>query len=769
MRISLELLEETAGFALDTEKTADLLTMGGIECLYEKFIPPSGVSAVKVREMRKHPDADRLSLCDVEGGNIRTTVVCGAPNVKKNGTYLYIGKGGFLPAAGENGLKIEARKIRGVISDGMLLSQRELFGKGEAGGLWEMNSLTPGSKLESHWKDKNFLDVYPPANRPDLGGALGLAIEIALLMGKKATAIPRPPPFKKGRFVRINSQASFYSGSKWDGLKFGRLPLQDEIRLLLHGMRPLGDLIDITNLVLLKSGAPVHFFDLDKLNGEKIVVRHARPGETFAALDGRDYTFKGGEAVIADGKRAVAIAGIVGGRETAVGPETSRGFLEVANFSARDIAKTATDLGINTESSSRFRKGVPLIFSLAALCLVSDYLSKTGARLVAMDIAGTKIEKKKIIEVSFEFFNRKSGLNLSSKSTPSTLRKILSPQSKTTFSKIGFRLTPPSYRSDLLIREDIVEEFLRLYGYGKIPEKPLRITITDAKDQARKDMSQFFLSRGFIETLALGFRENNSAEEKNDFPTLLEGAPVSLANPMGAETKYLRRSLFPDLLTVYRNNRNRQETTHRIFERGTVFEMREGTPYETTETAFLLAGRRRPAIHSRGEYTWDDAKGILESLLGSLGVSLSEKKTDHGLIITGKTGPVALLSDLSPFVKQGTVFGGAIHAEALTPERPLLSYGPYPYIVHDLSLLHNPELPYYVLTRAVESFDPLILNVEAVARMKGPPGFPDAVSTSLRITYGIPDRTLEETEVEKVEKNLIDFLGKSFQVHLRPA
>lgn len=815
MNVSHRWLRELAPTVSDSpEEIAELLASRGfpveeVERLSEGL---EGLVVGRVERVREHPDADRLILCDVAWGESDAVqVVCGAPNVREGASYPFAPVGSELPG----GQAIGKVRLRGQHSSGMLCSEAELELGEDASGLMELTGdVRPGQPLvEALGLNDTRMEVEVTPNRPDLLSHRGVAREVAPggEMDLRLPPVPGSPETtpqelegleskvdereaEGGGGVRVRIEApelcGAYLGLVIRGVRVGPSPRWLQTRLRAAGSRPINNIVDATNYVLLELGHPLHAFDLNRLEGQRIVVRRARAGERIRTLDGVDRRLTTEMLAICDDSRPVAVAGVMGGSDSEVSEETTDVFLECALFAPGPIRATRKALGMSSDASYRFERGVDPDGLREAILRAAELVTAT---------AGGRLEGP-LLEVRPESFSpatvrlRPSRVEqvLGVPFTPESIAELLEP--------LGFTVAPgdsdglsvqvPGFRSWDVTREvDLVEEVARMHGYdafpdtlapyrpGTVPDDPL----FQLEDSLRDDL----VRRGLLEAHTLAFAPEDEGE-------------VEVVNPVSIAERFLRRHLLPGLLRRVEYNLARGNRDVRLFELGTVF--RRGSegqlPRERTHLALALHGLRRPRHWSEEEAPLDpwELKGILEEIAARLGTASCEVRPasdadggDAGLDARFHEGTALVLAD-----EEGQVrgWGGRLDAgdldlppwagelwgaEVALPQEPRVreapSYDPlplHPAVDRDLALLVNRDLPAQrVVGLLREEGGEHMRRVEVFDVYEGG-GLPRGKrSIAVRMHFRADERTLKDAEVDERMTHLIRSLEEELDVQIR--
>ena len=588
-----------------------------------------GVVVAEVREIQPHPDADRLRVCQVDGGAGVVQVVCGAPNVKAGGWYPFAPIGASLPS----GMGVRKVKLRGQASEGMLCSERELgLGTDEDGLLELQGRFHPGESLIGALDLEDFrLDVEVTANRPDLLSHLGVARELMAggdaslrlsripdadagiqeALGAMDVVVDEREASGAGVTIRIEADGlcSRYLGLQLSGIVVRPSPVWLQTRLRVIGARPINNVVDATNYVLYESGQPLHAFDLDLIRDQTVVVRTARQGESVRTLDRVDRTLSSEMLAICDTQRAVAVAGVIGGGDSEVSDQTTRVLLECALFASGSIRSTRKTLGLSTDSSYRFERGVDPEGMRRAIERAAELILATAGG----DISGPLLDacprpfSRRTVPLRLERVETVLGVSFE----PKAIQELLEPLGLAVGDTGGgLSVEVPGFRSYDITREvDLIEEVARTHGYGAFPDTlgPFRPgSVPDhplfgLEEEVRREL----VAAGMLEAQLPAFSSDRDGE-------------VEILNPVSVEEAFLRSRLLPGLEGRLQYNLSRGNRDVRLFELGTIFKSGEpgGLPREEFHVAAVLHGSREPA-HWKGPAApldvWD-LKGLLQRL-----------------------------------------------------------------------------------------------------------------------------------------------------------
>jgi phenylalanyl-tRNA synthetase beta chain len=621
MKTNIDWLREFVSIDVSADKLAEALTMAGLEVDSVEPVAAAftGVIVAEILERKPHPDADRLAVCRIDDGSSVHDIVCGAANAIPGIKVPFAPIGAELPG----GLTIKAAEIRGVRSAGMLCSAKELRLSEDAEGLLVLDSeAVLGQALRDHLKlDDYVLDIDLTPNRGDCFSVLGIAREIAAGRGDEPLdeSLECREPVSDVTFdvELIDTDACpRFAGRVITAIGTdSRSPDWLKERLRRAGLRPIHPLVDVTNYVMLELGQPLHAYRLDRLKGP-IEVRFAAQGEPLTLLDRSTLELDADALVIADRSGAIGLAGIMGGASTAVDADTDAIFLESAFFSPTAIQGRARRYGMHTDAAIRFERGVDpsgqeRAVERATALLMSIAGGTPGPIVVAED--ETTVPHREPLTLRLNRIQALLGIDLSS----DEIRRLLGRLGMELEDLAeGWRVTPPSYRFDIAIEEDLIEEIGRMVGYDNIPIKSGQSAVqlgTASENRVESEMLRdFFVARGYAEHVSYGFTER-AAQAR------LTGSDdaVPLANPISQELNVLRSTLWPGLLRSAQLNSSRQLTRFRLFEVGTVFKADGDRVAESTCIAGLVTGPRRPA-HWEGEspdVDFFDLKADVEGML----------------------------------------------------------------------------------------------------------------------------------------------------------
>ena len=788
MKVSYRWLRERVTLRLDPQTLARRLTLAGLEVGAIEPVAPSldHVVVGKIRSVVGHPQAVNLSVCEVDVGRGKgLQVVCGAPNASVGATVVLALSGAVLA----KGQRVANANIRGVESSGMLCSAAEVGLGDEADRLLLLDaSARVGAPIaDALALDDVTLDLELTPNRGDCLSMAGVTREVAALTRSRVkTASKRSNPVRVRERVAVKILARKdcprYVGRVVRDLNAAAVtPIWLRERLRRAGVRSLHPVVDITNYVMLELGQPMHAFDLNKLRGT-IRVRTAVGTESFKLLDGRNLRAPAGSLLIADDRGGIALAGVMGGDETAVDPDTTAIFFESAFFAPDSVARYARSLGIQTESSQRFERGVDPQLQRHALERATELLLEiAGGKAGPVTEAGRPPRPEKPIRLRADRVDRVIGYAISRAQIEQAL-KALSMSVKRF--KDGWMVTPPSYRFDIRIEEDLIEEIARVTGYEKVPARLPTASITPlGVPETRRTTARLralLVDRDYQEVITYSFVD--PALERLINPA---GSPPMLANPISTDMTAMRTTLWPGLLKTVQYNLNRQQQRIRIFEIGRRFS--EGGKNSVEEP--VLAGAVTGSVQ---EEQWGltkrpadfyDTKGDVEALLQGVGGTgdVSYQPAEHPALHPGKTAAIyvngeetGLLGALHPSLQARLELGEVILFEirlaALTASAipAYQDVSRFPAIRRDLAIVVAEEIAAASVLDTVQKVaGKLLANVQLFDVYRGEGVDSGRKSLALGLTLQDSSRTLKEAEVDSLMAQVVSTLGDEVGGELR--
>ncbi|SMP14330.1 phenylalanyl-tRNA synthetase beta subunit [Desulfurobacterium pacificum] len=781
MKITYNWLKEFIDISdLTPQEVADILTDIGIEVDSVSYAAENLEKVVtgKILSITKHPNADKLKICQVDVGNETIQIVTGADNVFEGAIVPVALHGAKLPI----GIRIKRSKLRGEVSNGMLCSEAELGLTDSSPGIMILPENTEIGKdiVEVLGLNDWIIEYEITTNRPDALSVLGIARELKAVLNKPIV-LP-DTSFETGSFKAENeaelevldsAACPRYTGFIVKGIKNAQSPLWMQVRLYLVGLRPINAVVDATNYVMYELGQPLHAFDLEKLAGKKVVVRRAKDGEKILTLDGTERKLTSDDLVIADAEKPVAIAGIMGGEESGTTLETENILLESAHFDPMTIRKTSKRLNLSTDSSYRFERGADIEACEFAAARTLHLIQK----VCSGEVAEGRLEHypkpytPKVIVFNPEKSSRLLGVQIPARKSSEIL------------SNLGFTVKKeqdyivvkvPSWRKYDVTREvDLIEEVARIYGMKNITSTYPLMHSNVKKDYRYfyiQEIKEFIASHGYNEAINYSFiGEKLYSKFGFDVSKL-----TKIANPLSEEWVYMRDYLFPSLVQNAVNNINRNEKDVALFEVAKIFVNKgEKLPEEPLHVAFLLTGKVKDDLYRERNADFYDIKGIVESLLEKLNVNAeftaqNEKPFLHpgqSAKITVDGEEVGFIGKLHPDVTEKfeikqDIFIAELNldkllSEALSKKVTFKQIPKFPPVTRDIAVVVEKEKPVAEIENVIRSKAKYLesLKLFDVYEGKGIPEGKKSVAFSLR--FRAKDKTLSDEEVNTIMNAII--------------
>ncbi|MCW5604453.1 MAG: phenylalanine--tRNA ligase subunit beta [Burkholderiales bacterium] len=782
MKISEHWLRELVDPDLSTSQLSDLLTFGGVEVeAIDPAAPPfERVVVAEVLSVEKHPQADRLNVCQVNAGTAPLTIVCGAPNVRAGMRVP-----AALPGARLPGMEIRQAKVRGVESGGMLCSARELGLSEDADGLLELpaDAVIGMSLRDLLDLDDQVLTTKPTPNRGDCLSVLGMAREVAALSGATLKwAMPQPVKPQIEDLVEIAVEAPAdcprYGARIIRGIDAGAAtPDWMARRLARGGIRTISAVVDVTNYVLLEMGQPLHAFDASRVHGG-LCVRRARDGEALVLLNGAELKLHPGHLVIADARQPLALAGIMGGASSGVTPGTQDVILESAFFVPEIIAGRTRELGFGSDSAYRFERGVDFAGTRDAMERASQLIMQIcGGRAGPIAEASAVLPVRNPVRLRLSRAERILGFPVDPASAVSILER-LGCRPKLTGGTV--EAAPPSYRFDMAIEEDLIEELARVTGYDRIPAEPLlaRAALLPVAETARGAMAirRTLADLDYQEVVTYSFVDRSWEED-----LCANADPVALANPIASQMSVMRSSLVGGLIQAVGFNASRKQGRVRLFELGRCFLNAPEYP-QPWRLAAVAFGEAQPQQWGSAARTVDffDIKADLESLLQPAVASFVP--ASHPALHPGKSAKIVMegrdagwIGELHPRWQRKYDLPSApvlfeIELEALEKRQlPVcLEVPKFPAIRRDLAAEFEENVRFGDISRALRQAGPAILRDVTVFDLYRGEGVQKG-KKSLAFSVLLQDthKTLTDAEAEKAMTELRQILQEKFNAKLR--
>jgi len=799
VRVPLKWLREYVTLTLPEKEVAHRLTMAGLEVTAIERIGAAweDVFVGEVVEVTPHPNADRLRLATVSLGGERHTVVCGAPNVAAGQRIAFARLGAnLIDGHSSKPLTLKAAKIRGVESAGMVCSERELGLSGEHEGILVLPPDAPLGAPFAEYYGETVLEIDMKPNRADGLSVVGVARDVAALTGESVREPDLTYTASAGAvtdlakvIIQDPDLCPRYTAAVIENIHIGPSPPWMQERLKAAGMRPINNVVDITNYVMLELGQPIHAFDYDRLGEHTIIVRRARAGEKMTTLDGVAHTFGPEHLLITDPKGPVAVAGVMGGLDTEVTERTKNILLEVATFDPLSIRRTALALKVPSEASRRFAWGLPPeLASIASRRATKLLVELSGGRAAAglVDCYPGKEEKTRI-DVPRKRLRQVLGIEVSDERVEGTLRSlgfVVTPKLPE-----GWEVEPPYWRRDVRIPDDVAEEVARIVGYQLIPSEPLAGSIPPRVSQPLRELREkvrdVLAAGGMQEIITYPLTSLEVLGRVVSPERLHHQEPLAVMNPLNAGEERLRTSLRGSVLSTVAANQRLQQEAFSVFETSRVYlPGEEQLPRELEHLVGAATGRRADRW-GRATEDWIgffDVKGILERLFDRLGVTvLYQAGEDYGLI-PGRTAAiragdrrVGVLGQVHPrtasdFGIDRDVYLFEIVLDDLLPLlRPVRHYralSRFPPVAEDLAVVVDQSLPAAEVQAEILSH-PLVSSAELFDEYVGDPVPAGKKSLAFSVSYQASDRTLTEKEVAKARERIVGRLQKELGAELR--
>jgi phenylalanyl-tRNA synthetase beta chain len=788
MKLPLNWLKEYVEVNIPAEKLAEKLTMTGLEV--ESIESPVDFSKVvigEVLEREKHPNADKLNVAKVNVGNEVLQIVCGAPNLNV-GQKVAVA----LVGAKLGDFEIAKRELRGVTSHGMICSEKELSLGEDHNGIMVLEKNAPiGDDFAKYLKTEKVIDIKIFANRPDLMGMTGLAREVAAALNKKLNltkiAVKESNECTAQDLVDIeikNQQlCPRYIAKVVRNVKIGPSPTWMQERLVACGVRPINNLVDISNYVMLEYGQPLHFFDYQKVKGNNpkatIVVRTGQKDEKFTTLDGVNRKLNENMLVIADDKKAIGLAGVMGGQNTEVDDTTIDILIEAAVFDKANIRRTSRALGLRSEAVARFEKGIPIGLPEVAIERSAQLLAElAGGRVCAGKVdVSIKIPTEVSINLETEKVNRFLGVKLTKSEITEMLGKLEFLVSGT---KDKILVKVPWWRPDIDGEADLYEEIIRIWGYDKLPS-----TLPETGGRIPRENEELDFDNVVKKLLSdIGFSEiyTYSFVTGKDLAAVGENTAEApkVENPLVSDQEYLRSSLIGSMLRSLAENQFNKESL-RFFEIGKTFRNKKGSllPEEKRYLCVgIIGGVSYPIQYAEGQNFYE-AKGVLERLAKDLIPSelLEVKAIENTIFKTGRAAKVlankeeiAVIGEIDKQVlsyfdlkKEAAILYMDLEKISKTKaERIFDQFSRFPKVTRDISILIDKKVEVGQIISKLAGISSLIQKTEVIDIYEGRTLEKNQKSVTVRIEFISMEKTLTEEEVDKVFnscKNEIKKLG----------
>ena len=781
MKLSTKFLKDYVDIDVDVKKLAEDMTNVGNEYdSAEKLINATNLVIGEVLECEAHPDSDHLHICKVNVGEQILQIICGAPNVRKGLKVIVALPGANLPG----GITIKAGKIRGEESNGMLCSMAELgleskFLKPEdRDGIHELPQEAPVGEepIKYLQMDDEVIDFELTANRGDLLSILGMAYEVAAIYDKKVkdidlTYTPNSENISDEFKIKVETEnCQMLLAKKVKNVTITESPEFIKNRLIASGIRPINNVVDISNYVMLETGQPLHFYDAETLSG-KLEVRMATKGEKLTTLDGIERTLTEENIVISDGKKAIGLAGVMGGLETEVTDNTKNIIIESAIFNPVKIRMTSKEI-LRSEASNRFEKGLDPNRTYMAIERSCNLLQKyAGAEIVGgLEKYDTTELTNKKIEITYKNINSLLGSNISNKDILNVFRRL-----GFTYEEKGEAVIVevPRRRMDINIKEDLIEEVGRIYGVNNIEGKlPMSPTKLGSYDKVKRQIRNKLIDLGLNETLSYVLVNEKEAKDFTNDNTEI----VKLLAPMSEDRNALRHSILPSLLKIYEYNKAHYNKDVSIFEIGKTF-YKKGEKYgEENGIAGLMTGNYYLGIEKK-QVDFYIIKGIVEELLDYLGYGgrysfivkeemPKELHPGQSSLISVNNDVIGIIGKVHPQKIKENIYVFEINLEKLlTKKVGKMKYkelSKYPSVKKDLAVIINKNVTAQeIATLIKKSAGSLLLNTEVFDVYTGKGIEENKKSLAYSLEFGTNDRTLTDEEINNIIDKIIANLEKN--------
>ncbi len=788
MKFTLSWLKEHLDTSATLDEVVTAMTMAGLEVEHvdDPGAKLAAFTVAKIVEAVQHPNADKLRVCQVDTKDGRLEIVCGAPNARAGLTTIYAPIGAYVPGSG---VTLEARPVRGVVSNGMLCSGRELEVTQESDGIVELSDdLAVGASAVAAFGLEAAIDFEVTPNRPDWLGVRGIARDLAA--AGLGTLKPDPVQPVKGAFpcpieIKVDGQACpVFAGRLIRGVKNGPSPAWLQRRLTSVGLRPINALVDVTNLISYDRCRPLHVYDAAKLTGGFVEARLGREGETLEALDGQTYAITPEICVIADGSGAIGLGGVMGGESTKVLETTTDVFVESAWFDPIRTAQTGRSLGLNSDAQYRFARGVdPASPAWGVEQATTLILQLCGGEPSELKVSGQAPAPPTAIAFDRAYVKKLSGLDVG----PARIDEILTTLG---FAVDGANVTPPSWRRDVEGKADLVEEVARIEGFDNLPEEALPPIARPAggvltlRQRRMRDARRTMAARGYAEALTWSFQPREWAQ-------LFGGgdAKLVLANPIAAELNTMRPSALGNLIDAAARNARKGFADAALFEVGPNFRGDEPGDQWTAVTALLAPHAPKSWVKTAADPLFQ-LKADLLALLDEMGAPPLQ-------VVQGQNAPwwhpgrsarlqlgpkvvIAEFGELHPRVLKALDADGPMLAFELSldaiPEpkkkgvktKAALELSPLMPLTRDFAFLVDAQTPAGDLVRPILGADKALIADARVFDVYAGQGVPDGQkSVAVEVLVQPREKTLTDAEIEAMSGRIVAAAAKAVGAKLR--
>ena len=789
MLVSLKWLEDYIDLDISAEELADRLTMAGLEVEAVQTIAPkfSGVVVAKILSVRPHPNADNLSLCGVTDGAKTYPIVCGAKNIRAGNVVPLAKAGAVIPG----GYTIKSTTLRGESSEGMLCSEAELEIGEDASGILQLPAdMTLGTPLEEALDlGDTVLDVSVTPNRSDCLSMIGIAREVAALTGKKMT-MPDAKVRESGPDARLLSSVTIedadlcphYTARLIQNVSIGETPVWMKTRLEAAGLRAINNVVDVTNFVMLEMGQPLHAFDFRFLEEGRIVARKSKPGEEFVSLDEKSRLLPENTLLICDGKKPVAIAGIMGGLNSEVKEDTRTILLESAYFNPASIRRSSRRLGMPTDAAFRFERGIDPEGVVRALDRAARLIAELSGGEVCknrLDEYPAKIKAIENIPLRLNRIRQVIGTDVPAREAVRILKSI-----GMTLRREGkgiYRVTPPSFRVDIEREIDLMEEIARLYGYDRVPSTLPLVSVTETEEIPRLALEERILrlltGAGYSEIINYSFTSPACADALGLPPADQRRGFVVIKNPLTEDQSVMRTTLAYGLLETLKKNIHNASFNLKLFEMGkTFFKRPDGAlPEEKNILAALIVGKAADDLWgSKISVDFYDLKGCLENIFQDLklGSCRCRTETQEPFLHPGQSCGVyrddvriGFLGKVHPDVQKRMDIKSDAYLFEITLDllgnvldRPIRyrEISKFPAVLRDVAFVVPESMESEKMLEIVlRQHEDLLENVSVFDIYSGKGLEERTKSLGLRFSYRASDRTLTDAEINSIHDRIV--------------
>ena len=792
MKFTLSWLKEHLDTTASVEEVVEAMTMAGLEVEHVEnpAAKLAAFSVARIVEAHQHPNADRLRVCQVDTRDGRKEIVCGAPNARAGLTTIYAPLGAFVPGSG---ITLEARPVRGVVSNGMLCSAAELQTASESDGILELDdSLSVGTPAAMALGLEAVIDFEVTPNRPDWLGVVGIARDLAAAgLGrlKNPAVAPVPGKFPETIEIRVDGDACpVFAGRLIRGVSNGASPAWLQQRLLAVGLRPISALVDVTNLMSYDRCRPLHVYDAGKLTGGFVEARLGQPGETLEALDGKTYAVTPEICVIADGSGAIGLGGVMGGESTKVSETTTDVFVECAWFDPIRTAQAGRTLGITSDAQYRFARGVDPQFVVPGLELATRLiLDLCGGEPSEIRVAGAPPAPPAAVEFDHAYVKKLSGLTVADARIDAILTDL-------GFAVHGEMVTPPSWRRDVDGKADLVEEVARIEGFAALPSTPLPEMpravggVLTVRQTRMRNARRAMAARGYAEAVTWSFMRTAWAK-------LFGGGDekLRLSNPIASDLDCMRPSGLPNLIEAAARNARQGFPDAALFEVGPIF--RGDQPRDQSTVVAALIAPHPPR-------RWDAVQDAVQTdplfaLKADLMALLDEMGAPPLQVVQGQTsawwhpgrsarlqlGPktvIAEFGELHPAILKtldadGPMLAFELNLDAIpepkrkpTKTRPALALSALMPLTRDFAFLVAADTPAGELVRPILAADRSLIAQARVFDVYQGKGVPEGQkSVAIEVTVQPVEKTLTDAEIEALSVRIVAAAAKAVGARLR--